>query len=129
MTNANAPFFLPDTDEDAISSDVSGIGNLLVTTQVPMHADGSMGLDGDITAQSELTLMSLKTSLEKCGSSLEDVIHLTIYMTDMEDRPAFNEVYCRFFAKPYPVRCAVGVSALADPAMRVEVTAMAVRRG
>ena len=56
------------------------------------------------------------------------MIHLTIYLTDMADRPAFNEVYCRYFAKPYPVRCAVGVSALMDPAMKVEVTAMAVRR-
>ncbi|MCB8876291.1 RidA family protein [Acidisoma silvae] len=129
MTTDTAPFFLPDTDEDAISADVAGVGNLLVTTQVPMHADGTMGLDGDITAQSELTLECLKTSLEKCGSSLADVIHLTIYMTDMAERPAFNAVYCRYFGKPYPVRCAVGVSALADPAMKVEVTAMAVRRG
>jgi 2-iminobutanoate/2-iminopropanoate deaminase len=128
MTNAAVPFFLPDTDDDAISSDVSGLGSLLVTTQVPMHSDGSMGLDGDITAQSELTFECLKASLEKCGSSLGDVIHLTIYLTDMAERPAVNAVYCRYFSKPYPVRCAVGVAALADPAMKVEVTAMAVRR-
>ncbi|WP_026440745.1 RidA family protein [Acidocella facilis] len=122
------PYFLEDTDETAISSDVAGLGNLLVTTQIPLRPDGELEL-GDIVTQSEATLTCLKTSLEAAGGRLADVIHLTIYLTDMADRPAFNEVYCRFFAKPYPVRCAVGVSALMDPAMKVEVTAMAVRRG
>ena len=44
---------------------------------------------------------------------MDRVLHLTIYLTDMADRPAFNEVYQRFFAKPWPVRAAVGVAALA----------------
>jgi 2-iminobutanoate/2-iminopropanoate deaminase len=127
MTNQIEPYFLPDTDEGAISSDVAGLGNLLVTTQIPLRADGSMEL-GDITAQSECMPTCLKTSLELAGSRPEDVIHLTIHLTDMNERPAFNEVYGRFFDKPYPARCAVGVSALAEPGMRVEVTAMAVRR-
>lgn len=121
------PYFLEDTDETAISSDVAGLGNLLVTTQIPLRPDGELEL-GDIVTQSEAILTCLKTSLEAAGGRLADVIHLTIYLTDMADRPAFNEVYCRYFAKPYPVRCAVGVSALMDPAMKVEVTAMAVRR-
>ena len=90
-----------------------------------IKADGSIET-GDIRTQSTCTLESLKASLEKAGSSLADVIHLTIYLTDMAERPVFNEVYCAYFKKPYPVRCAVGVSALADPGMRVEVTAMAV---
>ncbi len=127
MTDSNAPFFIEDTDEDEISSDTAGLGNLLVTTHIPLRADGSLET-GDIRAQSICTLESLKTSLEKAGSSLADVIHLTIYLTDMAERPAFNAVYCDYFRKPYPVRCAVGVSALADPGMRVEVTAMAARR-
>ena len=127
MTQTNAPFFLEDTDEDAISSDVSGLGNLLFTTQVPLREDGSLET-GDIVTQSRCTLECLKVSLEKMGSSLADVMHLTIYLTDMSERPAFNEVYRSYFQKPYPVRCAVGVSALADPQMRVEVTAIAARR-
>lgn len=127
MAGQDAPFFIEDTDESEISSDVAGLGNLLMTTHIPLRADGSIET-GDIRTQSVCTLESLKTSLEKAGSSLADVIHLTIYLTDMAERPAFNEVYCAYFKKPYPVRCAVGVSALADPGMRVEVTAMAVRR-
>ena len=127
MVENDAPFFIEDTDEGEISSDVAGLGNLLVTTHIPLRADGSLET-GDIRTQSESTLESLKASLEKAGSSLADVMHLTIYLTDMADRPAFNEVYCAYFKKPYPVRCAVGVSALADPAMRVEVTALAAKR-
>ncbi|MDG3577841.1 RidA family protein [Rhizobium sp. YJ-22] len=122
------PLFIPDdTDPEAISSDVAGLGNLLVTTQIPLRADGSLET-GDITAQAECTLEWLKTALEKAGSGLDHVLHLTIYLTDMADRPGFNAVYTRYFKPPYPVRCAVGVSALADASMRVEVTAMAARK-
>ena len=127
MADDDTPFFIEDTDETEISSDTAGIGNLLVTTHIPLKADGSLET-GDIRSQSIATLESLKSSLEKAGCSLADVIHLTIYLTDINERPAFNEVYCSYFKKPYPVRCAVGVAALADPGMRVEVTAMAARR-
>jgi enamine deaminase RidA (YjgF/YER057c/UK114 family) len=58
---------------------------------------------------------------------MDRVMHLTIYLTDMADRAAFNDVYTRFFAKPWPVRAAVGVAALAVEGMRVEVTAMAAK--
>ena len=126
MADNNAPFFIEDTDESEISSDVAGIGNILMTTHILLRADGSLET-GDIKTQSIATLESLKTSLEKAGSSLADVMHLTIYLTDINERPAFNEVYCSYFRKPYPVRCAVGVAALADPSMKVEVTAMAAK--
>ncbi|MEO4017314.1 RidA family protein, partial [Pseudomonas rossensis] len=82
---------------------------------------------GDIALQSECTLQALKVALEHAGSSMDRVLHLTIYLTDMADRAAFNEVYQRFFAKPWPVRAAVGVASLAVEGMRVEVTAMAAK--
>ena len=127
MADNSAPFFIEDTDESEISSDTAGLGNLLFTTHIPLRTDGSIET-GDIRTQSRATLESLKSSLEKAGSSLADVLHLTIYLTDINDRPAFNEVYCAYFKRPYPVRCAVGVAALADPDMKVEVTAIAARR-
>ncbi len=118
--------YTPDPDADSISSDVIGFNGILVSTQIPTRADGSLEL-GDITAQSECTLQALKVALEKAGSSMDRVMHLTIYLTDMADRAAFNEVYKRFFAKPWPVRAAVGVASLAVDGMRVEVTAMAAK--
>ncbi|MGP0142629.1 RidA family protein [Pseudomonas fragariae (ex Marin et al. 2024)] len=111
-----------------MSSDVADFNGVLVSTQIPTHPDGSLELGG-ITEQSECTLRALKDALERAGSSMDRVMHLTIYLTDMADRAAFNEVYKRFFKKPWPVRAAVGVAALAVEGMRVEVTAMAARAG
>lgn len=121
------PTFIPDADPESISSDVAGFGGLLVSTQIPTLEDGSLEL-GDIKAQSEATLRSLQLALEKAGSGLDHVLHLTIYLTSMADRAAFNEVYCSFFAKPYPVRAAVGIAELAVEGMKVEVTAIAAKR-
>lgn len=118
--------YTPDPDADSISSDVAEYNGILVSTQIPVQADGSLEL-GDITAQCECTLQALKVALERAGSSMDRVLHLTIYLTDMGDRGAFNEVYKRYFAKPWPVRAAVGVASLAVEGMRVEVTAMAAK--
>ena len=118
--------YTPDPDAESISSDVAEYNGVLVTTQIPIRADGELEL-GDITTQCEATLQALKDALERAGSSMGRVLHLTIYLTDMADRAVFNEVYQRFFSKPWPVRAAVGVAALAFPGMRVEVTAMAAK--
>ncbi|OZY58371.1 reactive intermediate/imine deaminase [Pseudomonas lundensis] len=118
--------FTPDPDPESISSDVASFGGVMVSTQIPTHADGSLEL-GDITEQSECTLRALKVALERAGSSMDRVMHLTIYLTDMADRAAFNDVYKRFFSQPWPVRAAVGIASLAVEGMRVEVTAMAAK--
>ena len=120
------PVFTADPDPESISSDVAEFAGLLVSTQIPTRADGSLELGG-IVEQSECTLQALKVALEGAGSSLSRVLHLTIYLTDMADRAAFNEVYQRVFSKPWPVRAAVGVASLAVAGMRVEVTAMAAK--
>ncbi|NUT77775.1 RidA family protein [Pseudomonas sp. C1C7] len=125
MANQDVVFY-PDPDQDSISSDVAEFNGILMTTQIPTRFDGTLEL-GDITVQSECTLQALKVALEGAGSSMDRVMHLTIYLTDMTDRAAFNEVYKRFFAKPWPVRAAVGVAALAVEGMRVEVVAMAAK--
>lgn len=118
--------FLPDADPESISSDVAVFNGMLVTTQIPARPDGSLEL-GDIEAQSVCTLEALKAALERAGSGLDRVMHLTIYLTDISERPRFNEVYQRYFSRPWPVRAAVGVAALAVEGMRVEVTAIAAR--
>lgn len=125
MANSDI-IYTPDPDADSISSDVAEYNGILVSTQIPVQADGSLEL-GDITTQCECTLQALKVALERAGSSMDRVLHLTIYLTDMADRAAFNEVYQRFFKKPWPVRAAVGVASLAVEGMRVEVTAMAAK--
>ncbi|MDR6688919.1 enamine deaminase RidA (YjgF/YER057c/UK114 family) [Arthrobacter sp. 1088] len=107
-----------------LSSSVSGAGNILVTTQVPIGTDGEV-VPGGIEQQSRQVLQNLQTELAAAGSDLQRVLHLTIYLVSMDDRPAFNAAYSRFFSPPFPVRAAVGVRELARPDMLIEVTAIA----
>jgi len=113
-------------DDSGSLSSTTWFNSIVTTTQTPRRADGSWET-GDIGAQADCTLENLKRTLDAVGSSMADVLHVTIYLTDMADWSGFNESYARHFPKPYPERCCVGVSALAIDGMRVEVTVIAAR--
>ena len=120
------------TNSQSLSAVATIFNRIVMATTVPRRSSDSYGSPssfelGDIVAQSEVTLGNLKSDLEKAGSSMADVLHLTIYLTDMTDWAGFNDVYQRHFPKPYPVRAAICVKALAIEGMRVEVTAIAAR--
>lgn len=114
--------------EGELSADATVLGDTVYTTIVPTGPDGEVVGRG-IEAQSRVLLDNLRATLESAGSSLSDVAHLTIYLTDIaRDRPGFNAVYREYFPSAVvPVRCAVGVAGLARPEMLVEVTAVAGR--
>lgn len=115
------------TNPQSLSAGGTRHGGLVYTTQIPRHSDGTIEVGG-IALQAEQTLQNLQAALEALGSSMSDLMHLTVYLTDIGDAPAFNEVYARVVPAPYPARCAIGVQALAVPGMRVEVTAVAAVR-
>jgi 2-iminobutanoate/2-iminopropanoate deaminase len=69
-------------------------------------------LDGDTASQAEQILRNIATALEAAGKDLGDVIRVGVYLTDMADFAAMNEVYARHFSAPYPARTAIGVAAL-----------------
>lgn len=106
-----------------LSAECTVVGTLVFTTQIPLDDDGE--LPADIEAQCDLVLRNTAVALEAVGSSMAKIAHLTIYLTDIEDRAAFNAAYERHVPQPYPVRAAVAVAALARPAMKVEITAIA----
>ncbi|MER8103373.1 RidA family protein [Kitasatospora sp. NPDC094016] len=114
--------------EDALSADATGFGGLVCTTQIPDREDGSIEL-GDMREQTRQTLTNLANALRRANSDLSRLLHLTIYLTDIEDRGIFNEVYAEIVPRPYPARCCVAVAALAIEGMRVEVTALAAQAG
>ena len=103
----------------------SHLGKLLFTA-------GKIGLDpstgelvpGGITAQMERVMQNLKAVLEAGNTSLNSVIKVTIYMVDMDDYAAVNEVYSRYFNDKPPARSAVQVVALPKDAL-VEVECIA----
>ena len=80
---------------------------------------------GGIKEQTVQTLENLKAVLKEAGSSLEQVMLITVYMTDMDEFSEMNEVYATYFGKNCPARAAVGINALAKKA-RVEMQAVAV---
>lgn len=77
-----------------------------------------------VTEQTRQTLENIRTVLRSLGKSFRDVVKVTVYLTDMADFPAVNEVYREFFSEPYPARTAIAIKALPGGAA-VEIEAIA----
>lgn len=102
------------------------IGNLVYTAgQVAL--DGATGkLSGeDAAGQAEQALRNLKAVLEAAGSSLDNVVKTTVFLDNMDDYKAVNEIYGRFFTHNPPARSAVEVARLPLGAL-IEIEAVAV---
>jgi 2-iminobutanoate/2-iminopropanoate deaminase len=89
------------------------------------YSSGLTGPGGDIKEQTENALKAHKANLEKMGSSLENVIKVTVFLADVKaEKPAMNEVYAKFFPKDAPARSAFGV-VFPDTTTRVEIELVA----
>lgn len=98
-------------------------GNLLfVSGQVGIR-EGRPG-DG-IEEQTRFTMENIRDVLEKAGATLEDVVKVTVFLSDMSLWPAMNEVYRQFFPNDPPARSALGVNGLALPGLLVEIECVA----
>jgi reactive intermediate/imine deaminase len=87
-------------------------------------APGKKGfLPGDFTAQAEHTFQNLGVLLEECGSSFEQVLKMSVFITDLSHFPILNEIYPRFFAEPFPARTTVQADLVGD--MLIEVDCIA----
>lgn len=84
---------------------------VFVSGLLALKPDGTM-VSGDIREEAMIVLRNLESLLAACGSGLDRVISVTVYLGDITDLAAFNEVYEEFFKPPYPSRSAVGVSLL-----------------
>jgi 2-iminobutanoate/2-iminopropanoate deaminase len=84
-----------------------------------------LAFGGDIKEQTEKILKQHKANLESMGSSLENVLKVTVFLADVKtEKNAMNEVYGRFFPKDAPARSAIGVE-FPDTATRVEIELVA----
>ena len=97
---------------------------LLQSVHVPFRPDGTIE-DGDATRQAEITFADLKATLEAAGTSFGDVTLVYIYLTSLEHKTAIDEVYKRYFSKPYPVRACFAVSELPTPGTIIEMVVTA----
>jgi 2-iminobutanoate/2-iminopropanoate deaminase len=97
---------------------------LFMSGQVPLDPASGLIVSGDITAQTRRTLDNIKAVLAAAGLSFANVVRTTIFLADMNDFAAVNEVYGQYFSQPYPARVTVQVARLPKDA-RVEIDAIA----
>jgi 2-iminobutanoate/2-iminopropanoate deaminase len=79
---------------------------------------------GDITAQTERVIDNLKGILQAAGSSLDKVVRTTVFLLDMNEFAAMNEVYARYFRQDFPARSTVQAARLPRD-VRVEIDVIA----
>jgi 2-iminobutanoate/2-iminopropanoate deaminase len=100
-------------------------GNLVfVSGQIPIDPATGQFVEGGVAEQTEQVLKNLSAVLEAAGSSLNQVVKTTVFLADMQEFGAMNEVYGRFFTEVSPARATVAAAGLPRDA-RVEIEAVA----
>ena len=107
----------------AYSQALAGAGLIFTSGQLPIDPK-TKAMPEDIKAQATMALENLKNVLLAGGSDLGKVMKTTVYLADIKDFPAVNEVYATFFGKPFPARSCFAVRDLPLGA-RIEVEAVA----
>ena len=96
---------------------------LFVSGQIPLDPSTGALVDGDVRAQTRRVLENLSAVVTAGGASLARTVKTTVYLVDMNDFPAMNEVYATFFTAPAPARATVQVGRLPKD-VRVEIDAI-----
>ena len=103
-----------------------------IRTGDTVYLSGQIGLDPEtmqmaegIEAQAHRVFQNLRAVAEAAGGRLDDLVKLTVYLTDLVHFPRMNEIMAGYFSRPYPARAAVGVAGLPRNAM-VEIEAVMV---
>ena len=97
---------------------------LFVSGQVPLDPATGQIVSGDISTQTRRVFDNLGAVLKAGGRSFADVVRTTVFLADMNDFAAVNEVYGTYFSEPYPARATVQVARLPKDA-RVEIDVIA----
>ena len=104
----------------------SGTGLVFVSGQLPIDPATGAFPEGGVQAQTRQSLTNTKAILEAAGLGLQNVVKTTVFLADMGDFAAMNEIYAQFFAAPFPARSAVAVKTLPKGAL-VEIECIAAR--
>ena len=107
-------------------TDAVQFGDLLfISGLAPLDAEGRLVGGDDPAAQTRKIFESMRVILQEVGANFSDVLRVTVYLTDIDDRPKINPVRQEFFGETRPASTLVEVSALVVPGMRVEIEAVA----
>jgi 2-iminobutanoate/2-iminopropanoate deaminase len=97
---------------------------LFVSGQIPLDPVSGQMVEGSIAAQTHRVFQNLGAILEAAGASFDQVVRTTVYLADMNDFAAMNEVYGTYFSSPAPARATVQAARLPRDA-RVEIDVVA----
>lgn len=102
-------------------------GNTIyVSGQLPIDAETGEFAPGGIKEQLHQVFKNLRYILEEAGYSMSDVVKANVFLSDLANFAALNEVYAQYFSEPYPARVAYQVAALPKAAL-VEIDVIAVK--
>jgi len=99
-----------------------------VSGQGALDDKGNLVGRGDVVAQTRKTLDNMKIALAAAGASLDDVVKVTVYLADVDDRPKVNEVRKEYFKDNKPASTLIEISRFAIDGMLIEIEAVAVTR-
>ncbi len=89
------------------------VGDIVyLSGQIPLVPETMTVLDGDFSAQVRRVFDNLSAVAEAAGGSLQDVVKLNIFLTDLSHFGTVNEIMTEYFEQPYPARAAIGVASL-----------------
>ena len=98
---------------------------VFVSGQASLSSDGEILHEKNFEGQAHVTIQNIKTVLEHAGGSLENVIRLGIFITDMENFPSFVNILGEYFPGEKPANTVLGISCLALPGLMIEIEAVA----
>lgn len=108
------------------SQAIKANGFIFASGQIPLDPATGQLIEGDIRVQTERVLNNAQAVLEAAGSSLNRVVKTTVFLADMNDFAAMNEVYSTFFSATRPARSTVQAARLPrDVKVEIEVVALA----
>jgi 2-iminobutanoate/2-iminopropanoate deaminase len=99
---------------------------IFASGQIPLDPETMQMIEGDIAVQTERVLLNMQAVLTAAGSSLQKVVKTTVFLADLNDFTAMNEVYAKFFGETRPARSTVQVARLPrDARVEIDVIALA----
>ena len=102
-------------------------GNMIyLSAQIGLEPKTGKLVEGGIAAETKQTLENIKAVLLAAASNMTKVVFVNVYLADMNDFAAMNEVYAGYFTQPYPARATVAAKSLPKNA-KVEISAVAVK--
>ncbi len=94
------------------SQAVKSGSTVYLSGQIPLHPETMQLVQGGIEAEIRRVFENLLAVAKAAGGSLDDVVKLNVFLTDLGHFPTVNQIMAEYFSEPYPARAAIGVAAL-----------------